>query len=93
LAAGDAQQFADPLVAHQFAAKAEVLRRALPTSRLPDASVAVHGIDDGAALWDRQRQRFFAVDVLARPDAGQGQQGVPVVRDRDAERVDIGPLQ
>ena len=62
---------------------------ALLRSDLHDALVSLGHVDHPAAFADEQRQRFLDVHVLAGGAGQHGLQGVPVVRRRDHDRLDI----
>jgi hypothetical protein len=56
---------------------------------LIDGSQTLHRIGDGSALGDGQRNRLFAIDVLACLCGFDGNNGVPVVGRRNQHSVDV----
>lgn len=83
-------QTADPLVADKLTRKSKVVRRSLPAPGLPDTIVPIHLVDNRPTLGNRQRQGFFAVDVLARTNARNRKGRMPMVRNGYAKRINIG---
>jgi len=65
--------------------------RALHTAGLEDAIVTPHGVDHSPGLFDRLRQGFLAVDILARLGGLDDRNRVPVVGGRNHDGVDIVP--
>ena len=84
-----ALDLADAAVEHQFAGHAELLHGALHGAGLQDAVVGIDGPQDFDRLVDVVRQRLFAIDVLAGPQGGQGDEGMPMVGRGDAHGVDV----
>ena len=82
-------QLADPAVTHQLRGEARVIVRALVATGLQYAAVLLDRVGDRAPLGDGVRERLLTVDVLASVRSSYRRQGVPVVRRRDADRVDI----
>ena len=82
-------ELADAAVADELARQPEHLRAALLGAGLQDDAVVAHRLDDVAALADRQRERFFAVDVLVRAGARIIHQGVPVIGRGVDDHMDI----
>ena len=80
---------ADGPVAHQLAGHAELLHGALHGAGLQHPAVGVHGLHHLEGLVDVVGEGLLAVDVLARPQGGQRDDGVPVIRGGDAHRVDV----
>ena len=80
---------ADPAVSNQLAGAAEIPVRTLLAARLPHDLVCLDSLDHGPALGNRQRERLLAVDVFLRPRSVHGDQGMPVVRGTDVDRVDV----
>ena len=93
VAAGQAHdhmvQLPDQAVAHVFRRHAVLRLAALPAAGLPDHVVFLHGVHDRPLLRDGARQRLLAIDVLAVARGFRGHQSVPVVRDRNHDRVDV----
>ncbi|OPZ97374.1 MAG: hypothetical protein BWY71_01639 [Planctomycetes bacterium ADurb.Bin412] len=56
-------------------------------------TVPFHGIGDGPAFGNGQGYRFFAIDVLARPGRGNGNQGVPVIGGGNHYCINVRPRQ
>ena len=61
----------------------------LHRSGLEDAAFRAHRPHHLHRLVDVVGERLLAVDVLARAQGGQGDDGVPVVRGGDADGVDV----
>ena len=61
----------------------------LHRSDLEDAAGLLDDLFDQLAFVDRQRQRLFAVDVLAGQHRFDGDLRVPVIRRGDHHRVDV----
>src|SRR5262249_3138993 len=79
----DGLEFADSLVADEFAGIGEVVVRALLRAGLEDAGVAVDGIRHGAGFADGVGEGLFTVDVFAGAASFDGDDGVPVFGDGD----------
>ena len=87
----DVVHLADAAVADEFRGAVEVLAAALPASGLPDALVAFHRIADGPPFRQGAGQRFLAVDIETGFRGGDGGDGVPMVRQRDAHSIEVLP--
>lgn len=84
-----ADEFSDDAVADEFAGDAEFATGALHGTGLEDALVVADRLHDGDGFLDVVGEGFFAVDVLAGAEGGDGDDGVPVIRGGDADRVDV----
>ena len=76
-------------VANQFAGRAEFGRRPLHAANLQDTLVGTHGIHHDATFKNRVRHRLFAVNILARLNCGDGNQGMPVIWRRDHDGINV----
>ena len=76
-------------VENQLARKTEIVEGTLPTARLPDSSVAFHGVADRPAFGPVLSQRFLAVNVLAGGCSGHCGNGMPVVGKSEGDGVNI----
>ena len=85
----DGDELADLTAANEFARAGVVGGRALLGADLDDAVVAASGVEHPAALFDEEREGLFDVNVFARAAGHHGHKGVPVVRRRDNEGVDV----
>ena len=85
----DPRDLADTPVAHQLASLPEVFSGPLPTTRLPDPLILLLRVHDALAFVERVGQRLFAVDVLPVAQRHYGRDAVPVVRQRNGDRVDV----
>ena len=89
-------EVADEAVADDHDCRAELAHlrpAALHRTRLEDAAVLLLGGDDLAGLVDGERERLLAVDVLAVLHRLDADVGMPVVRRRDAHRIDRRVLE
>ena len=79
-----------PLRAMATASRKPVAELApLLRAHLEDAAGSLHRLADHAALVDRQRQRLFAVHVLAGRQRVDGDLDVPVVGRADGDRLHV----
>jgi hypothetical protein len=67
----DFLDLAEPSIANEFARQSKVSIAALLTSRLKDALRFLLRFNESFAFVDRQRQRFFAIDILAGSHRGE----------------------
>ena len=80
----DGLHLADAAVSHQFASQAKACVAALLAAGLQDAARLLGDAHQPFAFVDRERQRLFAVHVLAGAHGGHRHQHMPVV-DRAAQ--------
>ena len=85
----DIFDLADETVADDHARRAEFTPRTLHRARLEDPLELLLGLHDENRLFDRIGQRLFAIDVLSGLHGRAGHVGMPVVRNRDADGVDV----
>ncbi len=71
----------------QFAGEAELGIRALLATALDDALVIAGRFHHRPAFSDRERERFFAINMFARLAGMDGGKGVPVVRGGNEDGV------
>ena len=88
-----APQLADAPGGDRFAGEALDVVAAEAGADLEGAAGLLDRALQELALVDRERQRLFAVDVLARPARGGGHGGVPVVGRADHDHVDVAAVQ
>jgi hypothetical protein len=88
-AAQHALDLPDRAVPHQLARDAELLHRSLHRARLQHPAVRVDRLHDLDGLVNVVGERLLAVDVLAGPQGGEGDDRVPVVGRRDHDGVDV----
>ena len=88
----DALEPADTPAADKLARLAELLRgvpRALLAADLEDAAGLRHGLAQQHALGVGHRERFLEIDILAGVNGGDGDLGVPVVRQTEDDSVNV----
>lgn len=71
--------FADAPVAHKLHDAAKIGEGALPASGLPDNTVLLDGVHDGASFGEGVPQRFLAPDVYPGTSSGDSHDAMPVV--------------
>ena len=81
---------ADETIADNHAGGAEFAPAALHRARLEDAAILLLRGDYLAGFVNREGQRLFAVDILTVLHRFHTDVGVPVVRRRNADRVNFG---
>jgi hypothetical protein len=82
-------QLANPCVANQFTGKPESFIATLLAAGLQNSTGSRGSLDEVFSLIDCQRQRLFAVDILAGPHGGDRDQRVPVVNGTADYNVNI----
>src|SRR5262245_7571227 len=87
----DRLQFANPAVADQFDRQTETIVElaSLLTARLENDVILRNCFDDPPTFSNVVSERFFAVDVLFRLSREDARNGMPVVRGRDDDGVDV----
>ena len=79
----------DPAIAHHGCSFAKSGIGTLLGSGLQHPATSPCGFNQLPSLADRQGERFFAIDILARQQGGLGDRGVPVIRRADENGVDV----
>jgi len=85
--------FAQPAPTYELAHLADAGNRTVLRAGLENARVAADRLDHFAPLANRERNRLFAIHMLARLRGVNGLQGVPVIRRRDDHPINIRPRQ
>src|SRR4051812_8798838 len=85
-------QFADSLVADQFARETKVSIAALLAADLKNAFAGLHGLDQMFAFVNTKGQRLFGINILAGFYREGVYEGVPVVRGAGNDNVNVVPL-
>ena len=85
------EDFSYSAVPDQLARIAEVADGTLPASGLPDDVVAFDRVHDGPSLGNRISERLLSVDVESRPGCRGGGERMPVIRNGDADGIQITP--
>ena len=88
-AAFNGVNFADKTIAHQFCAMMKVCYRTLPASCLPDQTIFFQGINHGPTFNQGVGKGFLAIDMYTGICAGNGRNGMPVVRQGNHHGVNI----
>ncbi len=89
----DALDFADATVADVFRRLEELGFGTLLAAALDDAIGCARRLHQRLAFLDEQRERFLAINILARQTGFDGRQRMPVVRRGDQDRVNGLVLQ
>ena len=85
-------KFADAPVADEFARQPESPVAALLRPGLENDFIVAHGFDNMLAFVNRQRQRFFPIDILLGFRGGQIDESVPMIRRAMNDDMDVVPL-
>ena len=86
-------QFADPSLAHHFAGQSKSMIAPLPRAHLHDAAGLGHDLAHQLAFVDGERQRLFAVHVLAGPTSVDDHPRVPMVGRADHDHVQVRAVE
>ncbi len=86
-------ELANASLAHQFASRAQVMIAALPRAHLHDAAGFLDHLAKQLAFVDRERQRLFAVHVLAGAAGVDQHPRMPVIGRANHHHVNVGPLE